>query len=110
MCPSRFIPAQGMTRSRTPSLLLAEPWPPCPKSGGSCLDLFPLPASTTTSLTPHSFPPPSWGNLPSPHSVPWLTKATSDLALGVGKHKYVPGVEGEKEPAGDTTNDDDDDA
>ena len=34
--------------------------------GGSYLAYFPLPASTTSSLTPPSFPLPIWDKLPSP--------------------------------------------
>lgn len=91
--PSRFTMTSGCCQARTLSLLWSRASAPSPSSP----NLFPLPASTMSSLAPHSAPLSLWGKLPLPHSVPQFTEAPLDLTFGWGDTSTSWG-EGEKDP------------
>lgn len=76
--PSRFTMTSGCCQARTLSLLWSRASAPSPSSP----NLFPLPASTMSSLAPHSAPLSLWGKLPLSHSVPQFTEAPLDLTFG----------------------------
>lgn len=89
--PSRFTMTSGRCQARTLSLLWSKASAPSP----STPNLFPLPASTMSSLAPHSASLSLWGKLPSPHSVPQFTEAPLDLTFGWGNTSTSWGKWGE---------------
>lgn len=106
-CPSRFTSSSGHCQEQDIVPTASRAAAPISPVWRKLSQPLSLPASTTPSLTPHSFPLPLWGNIPSSHSVPQFTEATSDLALGVEKHNTSWEVGEDKDPVGNTDNEGD---